>query len=1078
MSDVLETAPPVPSRDEQALDQRPAGREPSGQQPLGDKPAVGIVAPRTRKPPAILFLPRGRMGETAGWPKHLQKAQQLGFNIALLASPFAAAPAAERHDEELISDYDFFDEAFGGGDAPGELAAAAAAAHTSGLELMIDIAPDRVARDSPLLEQHPDWFVAAAEGAAFRHLGENDATVAWWDERITNWQAAGVTGFRCRALAALPVSIWTHLIGLARARDPGVMFMAWTIGLTPEQIAALRGAGFDHSFASSCWWDFRAGWLNEDAARVSAIAPAIALAAAPGVQTEAEGARRAIRFAAAYGAGWLMEEGFQAGASFDWSGQVSQLNRLRREQKALQGMTCARHVSSPGAAVAWLTRGGEGANFFIAVNPSLETAAGVPADQLLPQTGFGALNRLYGNRLTPAAMLSLEPGEVAIFTAPAPQYVTLPAPPPDTAAPRIAIEAITPQVDDGKYPARRIVGQNVEVRADIIADGHDKLAAEIIYRAADETQFRAAPMTLINNDRWRGTFPLERLGRYQFAVVAWKDEYATFVDEVTKKHAAGVPTTLELQEGMALLRHAASGGRKTVQPKLTAVLEQLEAADEAMRRDTMLSAEVAALVREAGMRAFAVTSLKIAVDAERAAAAFASWYEIFPRSQSGDETRHGTFIDVIGQLPRIAEMGFDVLYFPPIHPIGRTNRKGRNNTLTPAPDDPGSPYAVGAAEGGHDALHPDLGTLEDFHALRDAAGALGIELALDFAIQCAPDHPWLKEHPDWFDWRPDGSLRYAENPPKKYEDIVNVDFYAKGAKPALWLALRDVVQFWVNQGVKIFRVDNPHTKPLPFWEWLIADIRARHPDTMFLAEAFTRPKVMYRLAKIGFGQSYSYFTWRNTKAELTEYLTELTTTAPMDFFRPNFFVNTPDINPVFLQTSGRGGFLIRAALAATLSGLWGVYNGFELGEATPVAPGKEEYLDSEKYQIKAWDYDRPGNIVAEITRLNRIRRANAALHTHLGVEFLTAYSDQVLYFMKRAADGNAILAAISLDPFNAQDTTIELPLSHFGLPDDGALAAEDLMRDFSFTWYGKYQNVRLNPYEQPFCIWRVAPATL
>ncbi len=291
----------------------------------------------------------------------------------------------------------------------------------------------------------------------------------------------------------------------------------------------------------------------------------------------------------------------------------------------------------------------------------------------------------------------------------------------------------------------------------------------------------------------------------------------------------------------------------------------------------------------------------------------------------------------------------------------------------------------------------------------------------------------------------------------------------------MWLALRDVVQFWVDQGVKIFRVDNPHTKPLPFWEWMIGDIRARHPDTMFLAEAFTRPKVMYRLAKIGFGQSYTYFTWRNTKAELTEYLTELSTTAPREFFRPNFFVNTPDINPVFLQTSGRGGFLIRAALAATLSGLWGVYNGFELCEATPVAPGKEEYLNSEKYEIKAWDYDRPGNIVAEITQLNHIRRANTALHSHLDVEFLTADSGQVLYFMKRAADGNAILAAISLDPFNAIDTTIELPLWRFGLADDAALDAEDLMRDFRFTWRGKYQPVRLNPYEQPFCIWRVAP---
>jgi starch synthase (maltosyl-transferring) len=330
----------------------------------------------------------------------------------------------------------------------------------------------------------------------------------------------------------------------------------------------------------------------------------------------------------------------------------------------------------------------------------------------------------------------------------------------------------------------------------------------------------------------------------------------------------------------------------------------------------------------------------------------------------------------------------------------------------------------------------------------------------------------LKEHPEWFDWRPDGSLRYAENPPKKYEDIVNVDFYAEGAMPALWIALRDVVQFWVDQGVKLFRVDNPHTKPLPFWEWLIGDIRSRHPDTVFLAEAFTRPKVMYRLAKVGFSQSYTYFTWRNTKAEFEDYLTELATTAPKEFFRPHFFVNTPDINPVFLQNSGRAGFLIRAALAATLSGLWGVYNGFELCEATPAVPGKEDYLDSEKYQIRVWDYDRPGNIVPEITRLNRIRRNNAALQTHLGIAFHNAFNDQVLYFSKTAPDGNVILAAISLDPFNTQVADIEIPLWLFGLPDDGALEAEDLMRAFKFTWYGKNQSVTLNT-EQPFCIWRI-----
>jgi starch synthase (maltosyl-transferring) len=536
-----------------------------------------------------------------------------------------------------------------------------------------------------------------------------------------------------------------------------------------------------------------------------------------------------------------------------------------------------------------------------------------------------------------------------------------------------------------------------------------------------------------------------------------------------------VPTTLEIEEGLAVVRETAEAkGSKYAKP-LQDLLQQLHNASEETKRAVLLSEETVALMRAADRKKFLVRSGEVIVDSERSAAGFASWYEIFPRSAAGDPARHGNFKDVIGQLPRIAEMGFDVLYFPPIHPIGRTNRKGRNNTLTPAPDDPGSPYAIGAAEGGHDAIHPALGTLADFHHLRDEAEKYGIELALDFAIQCAPDHPWLKEHPEWFDWRPDGSIKFAENPPKKYEDIVNVDFYAKGAMPALWIALRDVVQFWVDQGVKLFRVDNPHTKPLPFWQWMIGDIRSRHPETVFLAEAFTRPKLMYRLAKIGFSQSYTYFTWRNTKPELTEYLTELSSTAPKDFFRPHFFVNTPDINPAFLHHSGRPGFLIRAALAATLSGLWGVYSGFELCESAAI-PGKEEYFNSEKYEIKAWDYARPGNIVQEITRLNSIRRSNAALQTHLGIEFLNASNDQILYFLKKAPDGNAILAAISLDPFNAQSAQIEIPLWRFGLPDHGALAAEDLMRDHKFIWHGKMQNVWLNPYELPFCIWRIHPS--
>jgi starch synthase (maltosyl-transferring) len=481
---------------------------------------------------------------------------------------------------------------------------------------------------------------------------------------------------------------------------------------------------------------------------------------------------------------------------------------------------------------------------------------------------------------------------------------------------------------------------------------------------------------------------------------------------------------------------------------------------------------LARLMAIADDRPFLVESQPIPVDAERIEARFASWYEVFPRSMSDDVRRHGTFADVERHLPRIRDMGFDVLYFPPVHPIGRINRKGRNNTLTPAADDPGSPYAIGAAEGGHDALHPELGTLEDFAHLRQAAMAHGLELAIDFAIQCSPDHPWLKQHPGWFDWRPDGTIRYAENPPKKYEDIVNVDFYAKDAVPDLWIALCDVVLFWAEQGVRLFRVDNPHTKPLPFWMWMIGEVRARYPDAIFLAEAFTRPKVMYRLAKVGFSQSYTYFTWRNSKRELEEYLTELDTEAPKDFFRPHFFVNTPDINPVFLQGSGRPGFLIRAALAATLSGLWGVYNGFELCESAAV-PGKEEYADSEKYQLRAWDWDRPGNIVSEITALNRMRRQNPALQTHRGVRFLLARNDAILYYEKSTADrSNVVVVAVSLDPFQPQEADFDIPLWSWGLPDQASVDVEDLVTGDRFAWHGRMQHMRLTP-ERPYAVWRI-----
>ena len=572
------------------------------------------------------------------------------------------------------------------------------------------------------------------------------------------------------------------------------------------------------------------------------------------------------------------------------------------------------------------------------------------------------------------------------------------------------------------------------------------------------------------NDVWRGSVPLATVGLHSWRMIAWRDQFATFRDELAKKYEAGVPVALELREGAALVRETLAD-----RADAAALLAALEDGDEDARRTLLLSDDTNAAMIAADPRPHLSATAEIPLDAERVGAGFAAWYEVFPRSLSDDPNRHGTFRDVERHLSRIRDMGFDVLYFPPIHPIGRTNRKGPNNTLTPGPDDPGSPYAIGAAEGGHDALHPELGDFDDFQHLRAAAAAHGLEIAIDFAIQCSPDHPWLREHKGWFTWRPDGTIRYAENPPKKYQDIVNVDFYAEDAVPGLWTELANVVLFWCERGVRLFRVDNPHTKAFPFWQWMIAEIRGRYPDAVFLAEAFTRPKIMARLAKVGFSQSYTYFTWRNTKAELQTYLTELADGPGRDYYRPHFFVNTPDINPHFLQNAGRPAFLIRAALAALTSGLWGVYNGFELCEGTPLAPGKEEYLDSEKFQLRAWDWDRPGNIVPEITALNRIRRANPALHSHLNVWFGEAANGAVLWFEKATPDrSNVVLIAISVDPNATQISPIELPLYRFGLPDNATLELEDLLdneRRFSLT--GKYQTITLDA-QRPYLVWRAA----
>ena len=636
---------------------------------------------------------------------------------------------------------------------------------------------------------------------------------------------------------------------------------------------------------------------------------------------------------------------------------------------------------------------------------------------------------------------------------------------------RIVITRISPTVEQGRYAVKRCAGDQLIVEADIFADGHEQLAAQLAIRFRGARAWQRIAMERIGNDRWRATTALADTGIWQFRIEAWLDVFGGFVRDTTKKREAGLPLTLEAEEGRLLIAQAASSGGDTARRALNAILEGFDGLSQEDRISLLLAPEARNAMVTAASRPYTTTSFVQTVDVERRRAGFASWYEIFPRSQSSCPGRHGTLRDVIDQLPRIRAMGFDVVYLTPIHPIGLTNRKGRNNALAAETGDVGSPYATGSAQGGHDAIHPELGTSEDFRALVAAAQEHGLELALDIAVQMSPDHPWLIEHPDWFPRRPDGSMKYAENPPKKYEDIVNPDFYAD---PRLWTALRDVFLYWIGQGVRIFRVDNPHTKPMPFWEWLITDIRGRHPDTIFLAEAFTRPKPMYQLAKIGFNQSYTYFTWRNSKRELTEYLTELSTTDVREFFRPHFFVNTPDINPAFLQTGGRPAFLIRAALAATMSGLWGLYSGFEICESEPL-PGREEYKDSEKYQLRQRDFGAPGNIADEIAQLNALRAREPALQCHLGITFYNAFNDNILYYAKTAPGrSDRILVAVNLDPHNAQGCDFETPLWEWKLPDYEALAVEDLLHGDKFTWTGKLQHLQLTP-EAPYAIWRVQP---
>jgi starch synthase (maltosyl-transferring) len=571
------------------------------------------------------------------------------------------------------------------------------------------------------------------------------------------------------------------------------------------------------------------------------------------------------------------------------------------------------------------------------------------------------------------------------------------------------IENIYPLIDGGRHPVKRIVGEPIEVWADVYRDGHEVIAVALVWRREEDHDWHRVPMTHAVNDRWSGSFTPACIGRHVYAIEAWTDDFATWRQGFELKQKAGQDLSLDALEGAALLTKAQGAGPAAGAVILRQCEQFLQTGDSA----PLLAPELKDAMAESQGRHDLTRSALLPLMVDRPLARNGAWYEMVPRSQSTVPGQHGTFKDCTARLPDIAAMGFDVIYFTPIHPIGRVNRKGRNNSLTAEPGDVGSPYAIGAAEGGHDAVHPELGTLQDFRDFVTACKVVGIEVALDVAVQCAPDHPWLTQHPDWFKKRPDGSMRYAENPPKKYEDIVNPDFSCQDAG-SLWDALRDVVLFWVGQGVKIFRIDNPHTKPLPFWQWLIHEVQLRHPDTIFLAEAFTRPKLMKGLAKLGFTQSYTYFTWRTQKWEIEQYLTELTGYPERDFYRPNFFVNTPDILPFHLQGGQTWMFKSRLALAATLSSTYGIYNGFELLEHEPI-PGKEEYLNSEKYEIKVRDWEQPGNIKPYIREINLARRNHPALQQISNLRFVPVDDSNVIGFVKESVDHtDCVAVAIAL----------------------------------------------------------------
>jgi starch synthase (maltosyl-transferring) len=639
---------------------------------------------------------------------------------------------------------------------------------------------------------------------------------------------------------------------------------------------------------------------------------------------------------------------------------------------------------------------------------------------------------------------------------------------------RVVIEAVEPQVDGARFPVKRAVGEEVVVEADVFADGHDRLAAVLRFRREAEAEWTETPMAHVVNDRWRASFKVTELGRYRFTVRAWVDKFATWRRDLAKRIEADQAVGADLLIGADLVDKAVRRAHGDARRKLRKWTERLRSlpgdprsAQEAL--DEGLAALVAAHPDRRQSTGYE-RDVTVLVDPGRAV--FGSWYELFPRSTATEAGRHGTLQDTTKRLEYVAQLGFDVVYLPPIHPIGHTFRKGSNNSPDAGPDAVGSPWAIGSEEGGHTAVHPDLGTMEDFDRLVERAEELGMEVAMDLAYQCSPDHPWVREHPEWFRHRPDGGIQYAENPPKKYQDIYPLDFETEAWRE-LWSELKSVVDFWIGHGIRIFRVDNPHTKPFAFWEWLIDQVKADRPDVIFLAEAFTRPKVMYRLAKLGFTQSYTYIAWRNMKWELEQYFTELTRTPIREFFRPNLWPNTPDILTEYLQTGGRSAFMIRLVLAATLGANYGIYGpAFELCEEQALAPGSEEYLDSEKYQVRHWDLDAPHSLAEFIARVNRIRREHPALQQDRTLRFHEVENDQLIAYSKTSG-ADAILVVVDLDPHRRQGGWMNLDLRAAGVEQDREYQVHDLLTDSHHFWSGPRQYVELDPHVVPAHIFRI-----